>query len=95
MLYVLHGTLPDRDDLKSVDKQWFTYTVLSWMGGVVQSGVVAEGGRITKSQMIINCNSLEEGVPPCPLLCTPHRKLVLKKDGVTGSSVQTVKRGGD
>jgi hypothetical protein len=77
-LYVLHLTLPDRDDLKSMAGHVFADAVLSPMGDVAQRGVVMEGGRISRSQMIVDCNSSsEEGMPQGPP-CTPRCQLVLK-----------------
>jgi len=92
-LYALRATLPDGTDLKSVGKQWFADVVLSPAGDVVRSGVVAEGGRISRSQMIVDCDSSGEDAPPGPS-CAPRRRLVLKYDTVTGSGVQTVERRG-
>ncbi len=43
-LYALHRTLPDGDDLKSVAGHWFVDAILSPIGEVAQSRVVAEGG---------------------------------------------------
>jgi hypothetical protein len=52
------------------------------------------GGRISRSRMIVDCDSLSgEGAPPGPP-CAPRRRLVLKYDAVTGSGVQTVERRG-
>ena len=53
-LYVLHATLPEGVDLKSVNKQWFADVILSPEGDVARSGVVAEGGRISRSQRIVD-----------------------------------------
>ena len=86
-------TLPDGIDLKSMGRQWFADVLLSLAGGVVCSGVVAEGGRISRSQMIVDCDTSGEGVPPGPS-CAPRCRLVLKYDTVTGSGVQTVERRG-
>ncbi len=86
-------TLPDGTDLKSMGRQWFADVLLSLAGGVVRSGLVAEGGRISRSQMIVDCDTSGEGVPPGPS-CAPRCRLVLKYDTVTGSGVQTVERRG-
>jgi hypothetical protein len=106
-LYVLHATLPtDNDDdttqeevdLQNVNKQWFANVILNPAGDVVRSGVVAEGGRISRSQMIVNCDSsspaqaMEDGATTTT--CIPRRRLILKYDTVTGSGVQTVERRG-
>ena len=88
-LYVLRATLPEGTDLKSVSKQWFADAILSPDGDIVRSGVVAEGGRISRSQMIVDC-SAEDAPKPCMV----RRRLILKYDTVTGSGVQTVERRG-
>jgi hypothetical protein len=78
-----------------VGKQWFADVVLSPAGDVARSGVVAEGGRISRSQMIVDCDSSSgEDATPTPSTCVPRRRLVLKYDTVTGSGVQTVERRG-
>lgn len=93
-LYVLRATLPEGGgtvvDLKTVPKQWFADAILSPEGDVVRSGVVAEGGRVSRSQMIVDC-SAEDAPTPCE---SSRRRLVLKYDTVTGSGVQTVERRG-
>ena len=91
-LYVLHAILPEGTDMKNVNKQWFADVILSPEGDVARSGVVAEGGRISRSQMIVDCNPAEGDVPSPP--CMPRRRLILKYDTVTGSGVQTVERRG-
>jgi hypothetical protein len=91
-LYVLHAILPEGTDMKNVNKQWFADVILSPEGDVARSGVVAEGGRISRSQMIVDCNPVEGEVPSPP--CMPRRRLILKYDTVTGSGVQTVERRG-
>ncbi|KAL9187019.1 hypothetical protein ACHAXT_010739 [Thalassiosira profunda] len=88
-LYVLRATLPEGTDLKSVGKQWFADAVLSPGGDVVRSGVVAEGGRASRSQMIVDCSADDAPNP-----CMARRRLILKYDTVTGSGVQTVERRG-
>lgn len=88
-LYVLHATLPEGEDLKTVNKQWFADVILSPEGDIVRSGVVAEGGRISRSQMIVDCTAEDAPSP-----CIPRRRLILKYDTVTGSGVQTVERRG-
>lgn len=88
-LYVLRATLPEGMDLKRVNKSWFASAILSPDGDVVRSGVVAEGGRISRSQMITDC-SAEDAPSPC----VPRRRLTLKYDTITGSGVQTVERRG-
>lgn len=88
-LYVLHATLPEGTTLKSVNKQWFADAILSPEGDVARSGVVAEGGRISRSQMIADC-SAEDAPSPC----MDRRRMVLKYDTVTGNGVQTVERRG-
>ena len=109
-LYVLRATLPSGTDLRGVDRRWFADVVLCPMGDVVRSGVVAEGGRISRSQMIVDCaDSTEDPTAPSsssssssslssssssPLPCMSRRRLVLKYDTVTGSGVQTVERRG-
>jgi hypothetical protein len=93
-LYVLHASLPDGVDLNSVNKQWFVDVILSPDGDVARSGVVAEGGRISRSQMIVDCNPTEADTPPPPSPCLARRRLTLKYDTVTGSGVQTVERRG-
>ena len=118
-LYVLHATLPtDNDDdttqeevdLQNVNKQWFANVILNPAGDVVRSGVVAEGGRISRSQMIVDCDSslpaqaVEDGASTAKsdaatttttiTTCIPRRRLILKYDTVTGSGVQTVERRG-
>ncbi len=91
-LYVLRATLPEGTDMKNVNKQWFADVILSPEGDFARSGVVAEDGRISRSQMIVDCNPAEGDIPSPP--CMPHRRLVLKYDTVTGSGVQTVERRG-
>lgn len=86
---MLRATLPEGTDLKSVSKQWFADAILSPDGDIVRSGVVAEGGRISRSQMIVDC-SAEDAPKPCMV----RRRLILKYDTVTGSGVQTVERRG-
>lgn len=94
-LYVLHATLPEGVDLKSVNKQWFADVILSPDGDVARSGVVAEGGRISRSQMIVDCSPSEVDTSlPSPNPCMARRRLILKYDTVTGSGVQTVERRG-
>lgn len=111
-LYVLHAALPnskdDNDgsleevDLQNVNKQWFANVILAPNGDVVRSGVVAEGGRISRSQMIVNCDSSQDGAATAAksssdatiTTCMPRRRLILKYDTVTGSGVQTVERRG-
>lgn len=88
-LYVLHAALPDGSDLRAVNKQWFADVILSPEGDVARSGVVAEGGRASRSQMIVDCSADDAPSP-----CTSRRRLVLKYDTVTGSGVQTVERRG-
>jgi hypothetical protein len=74
-------------------------TILSPEGDIARSGVVAEGGRVSSSKMIVDCtttttaNSSEENVPKnnCN---TARRRMILKYDTVTGSGVQTVERRG-
>lgn len=88
-LYVLRATLPEGEDLKSAKKQWFADAILSPEGDVVRSGVVAEGGRVSRSQMIVDC-SAEDAPSPCEA----RRRMILKYDTVTGSGVQTVERRG-
>ena len=121
-LYVLHATLPnniDNDDdgtreeevdLQNVNKQWFANVILAPTGDVLRSGVVAEGGRISRSQMIVDCDSSspaqaveEDGATTATAksssdatitTCMTRRRLILKYDTVTGSGVQTVERRG-
>lgn len=93
-LYALRATLPEGTDLKSVDRQWFADVVLNPMGDVVRSGVVAEGGRISRSQMIVDCDMTEDPTTPSRSSCASRRRLVLRYDTVTGSGVQTVERRG-
>lgn len=110
-LYVLHATLPNNgQDLQSVNKQWFADVILSPNGDIVRSGVVAEGGRISRSQMIVDCGTttitsspaakVEDGAPALSLslsdatTCMTRRRLTLKYDTVTGSGVQSVERRG-
>eukprot|EP00804_Cyclotella_cryptica_P011780 CCRYP_011370-RA/>CCRYP_011370-RA protein AED:0.21 eAED:0.21 QI:0/0/0/1/1/1/2/0/241 len=88
-LYVLHATLPAGSDLKTVNKQWFADVILSPQGDVSRSGVVAEGGRVSSSKMIVDCTADD-----APKQCIARRRLVLKYDTVTGSGVQTVERRG-
>ena len=88
-LYVLHAILPDGADLKSVNKQWFADAILSPEGDIARSGVVAEGGRVSSSKMIVDCNAED-----APKSCMARRRMVLKYDTVTGSGVQTVERRG-
>jgi hypothetical protein len=88
-LYVLHATLPEGTDLKSVNKQWFADVLLSPDGDIVRSGVVAEGGRISRSQNIVDCTAEDAPNP-----CMARRRMILKYDTVTGSGVQTVERRG-
>jgi len=87
-LYVLRAALPEGSDLK-INKQWFADVILSPGGDVVRSGVVAEGGRVSRSQTIVDCNAEDAPNP-----CVARRRLVLKYDTVTGSGVQTVERRG-
>jgi len=87
-LYVLHATLPEGADLK-VTKQWFADVILSPEGDVARSGVVAEGGRISRAQMIVDCTAEDAPSP-----CAARRRLTMKYDTVTGSGVQTVERRG-
>ena len=88
-LYILHATLPEGSDLKTVNKQWFADVILSPHGDIARSGVVAEGGRVSLSNMIVDCTA--EGAPKS---CMERRRLILKYDTVTGSGVQTVERRG-
>ena len=88
-LYVLHATLPAKSDLKTVSKQWFADVILSPEGDVSRSGVVAEGGRVSSSKMIVDCTDDD-----APNQCMARRRLILKYDTVTGSGVQTVERRG-
>jgi hypothetical protein len=81
--------LPEGSDLKTVNKQWFADAILSPEGDICKSGVVAEGGRISLSKMIVDCTKEDAPNP-----CTARRRLVLKYDTVTGSGVQTVERRG-
>ena len=87
--YVLHATLPEGSDLKTVNKQWFADVILSPQGDVARSGVVAEGGRVSRSQNILDCTAEDAPTP-----CMPRRRLIVKYDTVTGSGVQTVERRG-
>lgn len=87
-LYVLHATLPEGETLK-IDKQWFADVVLDPRGDVARSGVVAEGGRVSRSQYVVDC-----AADDAPSPCLPRRRLILKYDTVTGSGVQTVERRG-
>ena len=106
---MLHATLPNNgQDLQSVNKQWFADVILSPNGDIVRSGVVAEGGRISRSQMIVDCGTtitsspakVEDGAPALSLslsdatTCMTRRRLTLKYDTVTGSGVQSVERQG-
>ena len=88
-LYVLHATLPEGSDLKSVNKQWFADVILSPDGDIARSGVVAEGGRVSLSKMLVDC-----GAEDAPKGCIARRRLIVKYDTVTGSGVQTVERRG-
>ena len=88
-LYVLKATLPADTDLKTAAKGWFADVILSPEGDVARSGVVAEGGRISRSQMIIDCTAEDAPSP-----CSGRRRMILKYDTVTGSGVQTVERRG-
>lgn len=88
-LYVLKATLPADTDLKTVSKSWFADVILSPEGDVARSGVVAEGGRISRSQMTVDCTAED-----APRPCIGRRRMILKYDTVTGSGVQTVERRG-
>lgn len=88
-LYVLKATLPADTDLKTVPKSWFADVILSPQGDVARFGVVAEGGRISRSQMTIDCSAED-----APKNCIGRRRMILKYDTVTGSGVQTVERRG-
>ncbi len=88
-LYVLKATLPADTALKTVAKSWFADVILSPQGDVARSGVVAEGGRISRSQMATDCS-----VEDAPKNCIGRRRMILKYDTVTGSGVQTVERRG-
>eukprot|EP00986_Skeletonema_menzelii_P017231 scaffold18376_cov160-Skeletonema_menzelii.AAC.13 len=88
-LYVLKATLPADTDLKTVSKSWFADVILSPEGDVARSGVVAEGGRISRSQMSTDCTAED-----APRPCIGRRRMILKYDTVTGSGVQTVERRG-
>ena len=88
-LYVLHASLPEGSDLKSMNKQWFADVILSPDGDIARSGVVAEGGRISLSKMLVDCNAED-----APKSCMGRRRMILKYDTVTGSGVQTVERRG-
>lgn len=86
-LYVLRATLPEGNDLKSTNKQWFADAILSPEGDIARSGVMAEGGRVSRSQMIVDCSAEDAPTP-----CVNRRRMILKYDTVTGSGVQTVER---
>lgn len=88
-LYVLHASLPEGSDLKSVNKQWFADVILSPDGDIARSGVVAEGGRISLSKLLVDCSAED-----APKSCMGRRRMILKYDTVTGSGVQTVERRG-
>ena len=88
-LYVLKAALPADTDLKSVSKNWFADVILSPNGDVIKSGVQAEGGRVSRSQMLVDCTADD-----APRPCTGRRRMILKYDTVTGSGVQTVERRG-
>jgi hypothetical protein len=88
-LYVLKATLPADTNLKTVPKSWFADVILSPEGDVARSGVVAEGGRISRSQMTVDCTAEDAPNP-----CAARRRMILKYDTVTGSGVQTVERRG-
>jgi hypothetical protein len=88
-LYVLKATLPADTDLKTVSKSWFADVILSPEGDVARSGVVAEGGKISRSQMTVDCTAEDAPSP-----CIGRRRMILKYDTVTGSGVQTVERRG-
>lgn len=75
--------------MKSVNKQWFADVILSPEGDVARSGVVAEGGRVSRSQMIVDCTAEDAPNP-----CMARRRMIVKYDTVTGSGVQTVERRG-
>ena len=87
-LYVLRAALPEGNDLKSTNKQWFADAILSPQGDIARSGVViTEGGRVSRSQMIVDCSAEDAPTP-----CVNRRRMILKYDTVTGSGVQTVER---
>uniref|UniRef100_A0A7S2PGT5 PsbP C-terminal domain-containing protein n=1 Tax=Skeletonema marinoi TaxID=267567 RepID=A0A7S2PGT5_9STRA len=88
-LYILKATLPADTNLKTVAKSWFADVILSPEGDVARSGVVAEGGRISRSQMTTDCTAEDAPSP-----CIGRRRMILKYDTVTGSGVQTVERRG-
>ena len=88
-IYILKATLPADSDLKTAAKSWFADVILSPEGDIARSGVVAEGGRISRSQMTTDCSAED-----APKNCIGRRRMILKYDTVTGSGVQTVERRG-
>ncbi|KAL7463462.1 hypothetical protein ACHAXS_003827, partial [Conticribra weissflogii] len=96
-LYVLRAALPEGTDLKTVSKSWFGDVIFHPEGDVVRSGVVVDGYRVARSQMVNDCSadgdsgsSGSSSSDDCQL----QRRLLLKYDTVTGNGVQTVERRG-
>jgi len=77
-LYILKATLPTDTNLKTVAKGWFADVILSPEGDVARSGVVAEGGRISRSQMTTDCTAEDAPSP-----CIARRRMILKYDTVS------------
>mmetsp|Transcript_16490 Transcript_16490/g.34310 ORF Transcript_16490/g.34310 Transcript_16490/m.34310 type:complete len:132 (-) Transcript_16490:64-459(-) len=84
--------LPEGVDLKAVSKSWFGDVIFHPEGDVVRSGVVVDGYRVARSQMVNECSSDGDSVSDDK--CQLQRRLLLKYDTVTGNGVQTVERRG-
>lgn len=85
-LYVLRAPLPAGETLATVPKSFFTESIFDPRGDIARSGTVVESARATRSQLLEDCDGGK--------ICSPHRRILVKYDTVTGNGVQTVERRG-